>query len=155
MQSKARSGCHVATLPRRDVTTSRRRVNNAEVNNSATSRRHHVATSPRRDVTTSRRHHVATSPRRDVISKICISSFNVRTARKLGHREAYEERHGFPELEDPDMERVPGICAAFHFVRYYLGYYDDVFDTRHLVLFFHDVLDLFLGLHQTLSQTMD
>ena len=139
MQSKARSGCHVATLPRRDVTTSRRRVNNAEVNNSATSRRHHVAT----------------SPRRDVISKICISSFNVRTARKLGHREAYEERHGFPEPEDPDLERVPGICTAFHFVRYYLGYYDDVFDTRHFVLFFHDVLDLFLGLHQTLSQTMD
>ena len=94
---------HVATSPRRDVTKSRRRVNNAEVNNSATSRRHHVATSPsrdvttspRRDVTTSRRHHVATSPRRDVISKICISSFNVRTARKLGHREAYEQRHGF------------------------------------------------------------
>ena len=155
MQSKARSGCHVATSPRRDATKSRRRVNNAEVNNSATSRRHHVATSPCRDVTTSRRHHVATSPRRDVSSKICISSFNVRTARKLGHREAYEERHGFPEPEDPDFERVPGICTAFHFVRYYLGYYDDVFDTRHFVLFFHDVLDLFLGLHQTLSQTMD
>ena len=110
---------------------------------------------PRRDVTTSRRHHVATSPRHDVSSKICISSFNVRTARNLGDREAYEERHGFPEPEDPDFERVPGICTAFHFVRYYLGYYDDVFDTRHFVLFFHDVLDLFLGLHQTLSQTMD
>ena len=76
-------------------------------------------------------------------------------ALKLGHREAYEERHGFPEPEDLDFERVPGICTAFHFVRYYLGYYDDVFDTRHFVLFFHDVLDLFLGLHQTLSQTMD
>ena len=144
----------------------------------ATSRRHHVATSPshdvgstmqkstiqqRRDVTTSRRHHVAmsprrdvaTSPHRDVISKICISAFNVRTARKLGHREAYEQRHGIPEPEDPDFERVPGICTAFHFVRYYLGYDDDVFEIRHFVLFFHDVLDLFLGLHQTLSQTMD
>ena len=125
---------------------------------------------PRCDVTTSRRHqvttlgqqcrsqqfsNVATSPRHDVGSKICISSFNVRTARKLGHRKAYEERHGFPEPEDPDFERVPEICTAFHFVRYYLGYYDDVFDTRHFVLFFHDVLDLFLGLHQTLSQTMD
>ena len=139
MQSKARSGCHVATSPHREVTKSRRRVNNAEVNNSATSRRHNVTTSPRRDAT----------------SKICISAFNVRTARKLGYREAYEERHGFPEPEDPDFERVPGICTAFHFVRYYLGYYDDVFDTRHFVLFFHDVLDLFLGLHQTLSQTMD
>ena len=136
----------------------------------ATSRRHHVATSPShdvgstmqkstiqqcRDVTTSRRHHVTTSPRRDVISKICISAFNVRTARKLGDREAYEQRHGIPEPEDPDFKRVPGICTAFHFVRYYLGYDDDVFEIRYFVLFFHDVPDLFLGLHQTLSQTMD
>ena len=95
----------------------------------ATSRRHHVATSPshdigstmqkstiqqRRDFTTLRCHHVATSPRRDVSSKICTSSFNVRTARKLGHREAYEGRHGFPEPEDSDFERVPGICTVFH-----------------------------------------
>ena len=122
----------------------------------------HVATSPRRDVTTSRRHQVTTSGQQcrshqfsDVTSKICISAFNVRTARKLGYREAYEERHGFPEPEDLDFERVPGICTSFHFVRYYLGYYDDVFYTRHFVLFFHDVLDLFLGLHQTLSQIMD
>ena len=101
-------------LPRRDVTTSRR---------------HHVATSPshdvgstmqkstiqkRRDVTTSRLHHVATSPRRDVSSKICISSFNVRMARKLGHREAYEQRHGFPEQSDTIFEEVPGIWTAFH-----------------------------------------
>ena len=113
----------------------------------------HVATSPRRDVTTSRRHHVATSPRRDVSSKICISSFNVRKAQKLGHREAYDQRHGFPEPEDPDFERVPGIFTAFQFFDIF-GYYDDVFDTRYFVLFFHDVLDLFLGLHQTLSQTM-
>ena len=34
--------------PRHDVTKSRRRVNNAKVNNSATSRRHHVATSARK-----------------------------------------------------------------------------------------------------------
>ena len=142
MRSRQGSDCHVATSPRLDVTKSRRRVNNVEVNNSATSRRHHV-----RDVTTSRR--------RDITLKICISAFNVRTARKLGYREAYEERHGFQEPEDPDFERVPGIFTAFHFVRYYLGYYDDLFDTRHFVLFFHDVLDLFLGLHQTLSQTMD
>ena len=120
----------------------------------ATSRRHQVTTLGQQ-CRSQQFSNVATSPRRDVSSKICISSFNVRTARKLGHREAYEERHGFPEPEDPDFERVPGICTAFHFVRYYLGYYDDVFDTRHFVLFFHDVLDLFLGLHQTLSQTMD
>ena len=135
----------------------------------ATSRRHHVATSPShdvgstmqkstiqqsRDVSTSRRHQVATSPSRDVSSKICISSFNVRTARKLGYREAYEERHGFPEQGDTDFERVPGICTAFHFLDI-SGYYDDVFDTRHFDLFFDDVLDLFLGLHQTMSHTMD
>ena len=30
--------------------------------------------------------HVATSPRRDVCSRICISSFNVQAARKLGNR---------------------------------------------------------------------
>ena len=56
--------------------------------------------------------HIATSPRRDVRSRICISSFNVRTARKLGHREAYEQRHGFPEPEDPDFKRLPGIRTA-------------------------------------------
>ena len=49
----------------------------------------------------------------------------------------------------------PGFVPLSIFVRYYLGYDDDVFDTRYFVLFIHDVLDLFLGLHQTLSQTMD
>ena len=61
MRSRKGSYCHVATSPRRDVSTSRRhqvttwRSTITEVNHS-----------PRRDVTTSRRHHVATSPRRDV-----------------------------------------------------------------------------------------
>ena len=58
--------------------------------------------------------HVATSPRRDVSSKICTSSFKVRMAQKLVHREAYERRHGFPEQSDTDFEEVPGICTAFH-----------------------------------------
>ena len=52
---KQESGCHVATSPRRDVPTSRRWVNNAEVNNHK-----------RRDVPTSRRLNVATLQRRDV-----------------------------------------------------------------------------------------
>ena len=64
---------------------------------------------------TSRRLHVATSPRRDVCSRICMSSFNVRAARKLGHREAYDERHGFPEPEDPDFERLPRIRTVSRF----------------------------------------
>ena len=57
-----------------------------------------------------------TSPRRDVSSKICTSSFKVRMARKLGDREAYERRHGFPEQSDTDFEEVLGICTAFHFL---------------------------------------
>ena len=52
-EEQARKHCHVATSPRRDVTTWRSTI--TEVNIS------HVATSPRRDVTTSRRHYVATS----------------------------------------------------------------------------------------------
>ena len=58
--------------------------------------------------------HVATSPRRDVSLKICTSSFKVRMAQKLGYREAYERRHGFPEQSDTDFEEVPGTCTAFH-----------------------------------------
>ena len=60
--------------------------------------------------------HVATSPRRDVSSKICTSSFKVRMAQKLGYREAYERRHGFPEQSDTNFEEVPGTCTAFHFL---------------------------------------
>ena len=78
----------------------------------------HVATSPRRDVGStmqkSTNGNVATSPRRDVSSKICTSSFKVRMAQKLGYREAYERRHGFPEQSDTDFEEVLGICIAFH-----------------------------------------
>ena len=124
-----------------------------------TSRRPHIATSGQQcrsqqfsNVATSPRHDVTTSRRQLENLHLIIKC---QTARNLGHRGAYEQRHGFPEPEDPDFERVPGICTAFHFVRYYLGYDDDVFDTKHFVLFVHDVLDLFLGLHQTLSQTMD
>ena len=57
-----------------------------------------------------------------------------------------------------DRERLRGSARdlyRFSFVRYYFGYEVDVFNTRHLDRFFHDVLDLFLGLHQTLSHTMD
>ena len=45
-----------------------------------------------------------------------MSSFNVRAARKLGYREAYDERHGFPEPEDPDFGRLPGIRTVFRFL---------------------------------------
>ena len=50
--------------------------------------------------------------------------------------------------------KCPGF-VLFLIVRYYFRHEDDVFDTRHLDLFFHNVLDFFIGLHQTLSHTMD
>ena len=73
------------SLSRRDVPTSRRRVNHAEVN----------------DVITSRRQ----------LENLHLI-FLCQTAQKLGHREAYDERHGFQEPEDPDFERLPGIRTA-------------------------------------------
>ena len=106
MRSRQGSGCHVATSPRRDV--------GSTIQKSTMSPRRDVTTSRRRDVATLRRHHVATSPRRDVSSKICTSSFKVRMTLKLGYREAYERRHGFPEQSDTVFEEVPGICTAFH-----------------------------------------
>ena len=92
-EEQAGSDCHVATSPRRDVgsTTQKSTIQ-------------HVATSPRRDVTTSRRQ-----------LKNLHLIIKCQTGRNRGHREAYEERHGIPEPEDPDFERVPGICTAFHF----------------------------------------
>ena len=84
---------HVAAFPRRDVPTSRRWVNNAEVNNQK-----------RRDVPTSRRQH-----------RICTSSFKARMVRNPGHREAYERGHGIPEQSDANFEEVPVICTVSHF----------------------------------------
>ena len=90
MRSRQGSDCHVATSPRRDVGSTMQKS----------------TMSPRRDVTASRSRHVS--------SKICTSSFKVRMALKLGYRETYEERHGFPEQSDTVFEEVPGICTAFH-----------------------------------------
>ena len=72
-------------LSRRDVPTSRRRVNHAEVNDIATSRRQ---------------------------LKNLHLIIKCQMTRKLGHREAYDQRHGFPEPEDRDFERLPGIRTA-------------------------------------------
>ena len=107
MRSRQGSDCHVATSPRRDVphsdvTTSGQQCRSQRMG-------------------TSRRHHVATSPRHDVSSKICTSSFKVRMAQKLGYRETYERRHGFPEQSDTVFEEVPGTCTTFHFLEIF-GY---------------------------------
>ena len=58
-------------------------------------------TSPRRDVTTLRRQ----------LENLHLI-IKCEKARNLGHREAYDQRHGFPEPEDPDFERLPGIRIA-------------------------------------------
>ena len=155
------------SLSRRDVSTSRRHQvttwgsTNTEVNYSprrdvTTSRRHHVATSPRRDVTTSRRHHVATSPRRDVSSKICISSLNARGLGILGHGRTCGQRYGISEPATQTSRISLDFCIGFFFIVLIIfGSHEDVIHITYFVSFLHDVLNLFLGLHQTLSQTMD
>ena len=124
-----------------------------------TSRRPHVATSGQQrrsqQFSKSRCHHVATSLRRDVSSKICISSLN---ARRLGIEGIGKRTRRGTEFQSQRIQtsrECPGFVPLSIFFRNYLGYDDDVFEIRYFVLFFHDVLDLFLGLHQTLSQTMD
>ena len=107
MRSRKGGDCHVATSPRRDVTKSRRRVNKCRSQQFS-----HVATSPRRHVATSPRRHVATSPRQLENLHLIIKC---QRARKGGHREAYDQRHGFQELEDPDFESFPGIRTVFRF----------------------------------------
>ena len=113
-------------LSRRDVPTSRRpNVATSQRRDVPTSRRPHVATSQRHDVEStlqkSTSGNVVTSQRRDVSTsrrqlEICSSSFKVRMAQKLDHREAYERRHGIPEQSDTDFEEVPEICTVFYFV---------------------------------------
>ena len=86
-EEQAGSDCHVATSPRRDVGSTMQKSTIQQ----------------RRDVTTSRRQH----ENLHLIIKC-------QTARNLGRREAYEQRHGFPEQSDTIFEEVPGICTAFH-----------------------------------------
>ena len=129
----------VATPPSHDVGST-----NAEVNNSATSRRRHVLTSPRRDVTTSRRQ----------LENLHLI-IKCQRARKLGHREACNGRHGIGEQSNTTFKELLGILYHLSIVLDIFESHDDVFHTIHFVSFFHDVLNLFLGLHQTLSRTMD
>ena len=75
-------------------------------------------------------------------------------AQKSRDEEAYEERHESPEAEGHRLRGSARDCIAFHFLDIF-GYEDDVFNTRHFHLFFHYVLDLFLGLRRTLSYVMD
>ena len=85
MRSRQGTHCHVATSPRRHVGSTMQKS----------------TTSPRRDVTTSRRQ----------LENLHLI-IKCQTAQNLGHREAYDQRHGFPEPEDLDFERLPGIRTA-------------------------------------------
>ena len=126
----------------------------------------HVATSPRRDVTKSRRGgqllqkstipHVATSPRRDVSSKFCISSFKCEGARKSRVLKSVRPETRFWRTCNTDLKNILGFLYWILFICLIIsGLYDGVLHTLYFVSLFHDVLNLFLGLHQTLSQTMD
>ena len=125
----------------------------------------HVATSPRRDVSTSRRHQVTTwrstntevnhSPRRDINSKICISSLNARRLGIGGHQRTCGQRHEFGEPATLTLEYSGIFVLVFLIVLIIVGSHEDTFHIAYFVSFLHDVLNLFLGLHQTLSQTMD
>ena len=132
----------------------------------ATSRRHHVATSTSHDVgstncrsqqfTTSRRLHVATSRRHHVAMSARKSAIiKCQRARKLGYREMCDGRHRTREQSNTAFKELLGFLYLLSIVLDIFESHDDVFHTIHFVAFFYDVLNSFLGLHQTLSQTMD
>ena len=86
MRSRQGTHCHVATSPRRDVGSTIQK---------STIRQ-------RRDVTTSRRQ----------LENLHLI-IKCQTARKLGHREAYDQRHGIPEQSSTVFEEVHGIFVSF------------------------------------------
>ena len=135
MRSRQGSHCHVATSSRRDVTKSRR---GGQLNQKSTIP------------------HVATSPRRDVISKICISSLNARGARDSRVSKNVRPERRIWRTCNTDFENILGFLYWFFlFVLIIVGSHEDILDIAYFVSFLHDVLSLFLGLHQTLLQTMD
>ena len=121
---------------------------------------------PRRDVTTSRRHQVTTwrstitevnpSPRRDVSSKFCISSLNARGLRIRGDWKNVRPETRIWRTCNTDLKNILGFLYWILFICLIIfGSYDDVLHILYFVSLFHDVLNSFLGLHQTLSKTMD
>ena len=96
---------NVATSPRGDAPTSRRRVNNAEVNKWK-----------RRDISTSRRLNMATLQRRDVSSRSVPYHLKYEWLRNQGIGRRTNESRGIPEQSDTDYEEVNGICTLSHFL---------------------------------------
>ena len=134
------SHCHVATSPRRDVTKSRRGGQQTQKSTS-----HHVATSPRRDDATSRRQLKNLH--------LIIKCERARKSRASGSVRL--EARNFRTC-NTDFKDLFGFLYWFFFIVLIIfGSHEDVIHITYFVSFLHDVLNLFLGLHQTLSQTMD
>ena len=121
--------CHVATSPRRNVTKSRRRVNKLQKST------------------------ISPTSRRQLENLHLI--IKCQRAQNLGHWRTCGGRHENREQSNTAFKELLGILYHFSIVLDIFGSHDDVFHTIHFVSFLHDVLNLFLGLHQTLSQTMD
>ena len=135
MRSRQGSRCHVATSPRRDVTKSR---HGGQLIQKST-------IPPRRDVTTSRR-----------------QLKNLHLIIKCeGARDSRASKNVRPERRiwrtcNTDFENIFGFLYWFFlFVLIIVGSHEDILDIAYFVSFLHVVLSLFLGLHQTLLQTMD
>ena len=137
----------------------------------ATSRRLHVATSPSHDVgvnkyrsqpvITSRCPHVATSSRRDVtMSRRQLKNLHLiikcERAREFGVlKNVRPETQNWRTCNTNCKDLLGFLYWFFLIVLIILGSHEDILHITYFVPFLHDVLNLFLGLHQTLSQTMD
>ena len=95
---------NVATFPRRDVSTSRRWVNQYNSQQAVTSRRRNVATSQRRNVVTSVRD----------LPSIIKSSKGSEFKWGIGRRT--NEGTEFQSSIDTDFEEVPVICIVSYFL---------------------------------------
>ena len=140
MRSRKGSYCYVATSPGRDVTKSRR---GGQLLQKSTIP--HVATSSRRDVITSRRQ-----------LKILDLIIKCEGARESRVFEECAARDTNWETCNTDWEILLGFLYWILFICLIIfGSYDDVLHILYFVSLLNDVLNSSLGLHQTLSQTMD
>ena len=101
---------------------------------------------------TSRRLHVVTLQRCDVSSRSAPYHLKYEWFRNQGIKSVRTKaRNSRAEESDGDLEEVLGLRIVSHF----LWIQNNVFHTKHFHRFIHYVLDLFLGLHRTLSYVMD
>ena len=121
----------------------------------ATSRRLHVATSPSHDVGVNkcRSQPVTTSRRQLKNLHLIIKCERAREFRVL--KNVWPEIRNFRTCNTDFKDLLGFLYWFFLIVLIILGSHEDVLHITYFVSFLHDVLNLFLGLHQTLSQTMD